>query len=220
MIIQIYEIQTPQEAKICAKLGVDHVGVLVGKGKFFKREVSYTKTRQIFKVIPKTSKKLSLSLSEDINELIEVVKNTHPDILHIGAEPKIITPSKVRKLKQIFPSLKIMSAIPVQNKASIKTAQSFDKISDYLLLDTWLPKTSIIGATGKPHNWNIDKTIVKKVSIPCILAGGLGPDNVARAIKTVKPYGVDSKTKTDGAKDRKSPAKIKQFIANVKKLKY
>jgi phosphoribosylanthranilate isomerase len=54
-----------------------------------------------------------------------------------------------------------------------------------------------IGALGIPHDWSISRRIVELVRTPVILAGGLGPDNVADAIRAVRPAGVDSKTKTD-----------------------
>ena len=47
------------------------------------------------------------------------------------------------------------------------------------------------------HDWTISRRIVELVRTPVILAGGLGPDNVADAIRAVRPAGVDSKTKTD-----------------------
>ena len=53
-----------------------------------------------------------------------------------------------------------------------------------------------IGASGQTHDWNIDAEIVKSVNAKVIEAGGLGPDNVADAIKKIRPYGVDSLTKT------------------------
>ena len=56
---------------------------------------------------------------------------------------------------------------------------------------------SLIGALGVTHDWNISRRIVQSVSTAVILAGGLGPDNVADAIAIVRPAGVDSKTKTD-----------------------
>src|ERR1700692_2643445 len=54
-----------------------------------------------------------------------------------------------------------------------------------------------IGALGILHDWSISRRIVELVRTPVILAGGLGPDNVADAIRSVRPAGVDSKTKTD-----------------------
>jgi phosphoribosylanthranilate isomerase len=47
------------------------------------------------------------------------------------------------------------------------------------------------------HDWRISHRIVDLARIPVMLAGGLGPDNVADAIRVVRPAGVDSKTKTD-----------------------
>jgi phosphoribosylanthranilate isomerase len=54
-----------------------------------------------------------------------------------------------------------------------------------------------IGALGVTHDWRISRRIVASVHIPVVLAGGLGPANVADAIRAVRPAGVDSKTKTD-----------------------
>ena len=62
--------------------------------------------------------------------------------------------------------------------------------------------------------------IVDSVSIPVILAGGIGPDNVAVAIATVGPFGVDSKTKTDlSGGTGKDIEKVKEFIRIAKSTK-
>ena len=65
------------------------------------------------------------------------------------------------------------------------------------------------------NDWNIDREIVEKVSIPVILAGGLGPENVEDAIKAVHPDGVDSLTKTsdkeNGVLVRKNIEKVREF---------
>jgi len=70
-------------------------------------------------------------------------------------------------------------------------------VADFLLLDSHRPFDKQIGALGVTHDWAISRRIVDLVSTPVILAGGLGPDNVAQAIQIVRPAGVDSKTKTD-----------------------
>ena len=70
-----------------------------------------------------------------------------------------------------------------------------------------------IGAVGETHDWLISREIVASVEIPVILAGGLGADNVAGAIRAVRPAGVDSKTKTDKeAGTGKDLDKVKQFV--------
>jgi phosphoribosylanthranilate isomerase len=69
------------------------------------------------------------------------------------------------------------------------------------------------GGTGITFDWNLARPLAEKYEV--IIAGGLKPDNVKRAIKTIKPWGVDVSTgvETKGAKDIK---KIVKFIEAVK----
>jgi phosphoribosylanthranilate isomerase len=62
------------------------------------------------------------------------------------------------------------------------------------------------------------RRIVEEVSIPCILAGGIGPENVVEAVKLVKPAGVDSKTRTDLAGGiGKDLQKVKAIVEAVRR---
>lgn len=156
-------------------------------------------------------------MSSNLKEISELVKEINPDILHLGTVPESLSPTDVKKLKQKFPNLNIMRSIPVVDEESIKLAKRYDGIVDYLLLDTYKKEDSQVGATGETHNWDISQKIVKSVKIPVILAGGIGPDNVAKAIKKVRPAGVDSKTKTDKmGSHRKDIKKVKEFVKVAK----
>jgi phosphoribosylanthranilate isomerase len=79
---------------------------------------------------------------------------------------------------------------------------------------THVPGDRQIGALGITHSWELDRKIVERVRIPAIIAGGLGPDNVADAISVVHPAGVDSKTKTDkrDGSHAKDLEKVRQFL--------
>jgi phosphoribosylanthranilate isomerase len=214
-LVQIYEVTSPEEASALARLGVDHIGVLVGKGKF-PREQSYAATREIFAAVPLSAKKSSLSLADDTREIAEVVEETCPDILHLGTRPEALTPSQVLELKGRFPKLKIMRTIPVRDESDIESAKTYEGVADFLLLDTWKSGEPEIGACGLVHDWTISRRIVAEVNIAVILAGGIGPENAADAIRLVSPAGVDSKTKTDlpdgSAKDL---SKIRAFVEAV-----
>lgn len=216
MIVQIYEVTTPTEAKALAKLSVDHVGVLVGKGEY-PREVSYKQAHKIFRALPKEAKAVALTLSSNLTEIARLVEEVKPDILHLGALPEDLSPADATTLKRQFPHLKVMRAIPVLDGKSVALAKTYECVADFLLLDTYSQQTGLVGATGKTHNWEISKKIVDAVKVPVILAGGLGPENVAEAIRKVKPAGVDSKTKTDiSGTHRKDLQKVKQFVEIAK----
>jgi phosphoribosylanthranilate isomerase len=111
--------------------------------------------------------------------------------------------------------LPVIKALRVGSTAANTVVDELDQADDYqvwaLLLDTLVPGRA--GGTGRTFDWNL--LTIRTFSRPLILAGGLHPGNVQRAIATVRPYGVDvsSGVETGGCKD---PAKIKSFIDQVK----
>lgn len=213
MIVQIYEINNPKLAKEISEAGVDHIGILIGNGKY-PREITIEKAKEIFATVSNKSKKVALTLSNNLEEIFKIVDELKPDILHLGIDENLLSLIEVKKIRGKYPELKIMRSVAVMGKESVELAKSYEGIADFLLLDTY---KSQLGATGQTHDWNISKEIVDKVKTPIILAGGLGPDNVAEAIKKVKPAGVDSKTKTDKAgSDEKDIEKIKEFLKIAK----
>jgi phosphoribosylanthranilate isomerase len=216
MLVQIFEVQTPEEAAALVRVGVDHIGVLVGDGAF-PRELSITQTKAIFAAVPAGHKRVALSLSPNLEEVARVVEETKPDIVQVQAEIDDFPVEMTRALKTRFPEVPIMRAIPVIDETSIETAASHRGVADFLLLDSYDLGKRQFGALGRTHDWNLSRRIVEEVGIPVILAGGLDPDNVAAAIGAVRPAGVDSKTRTDrpdgGGKDL---AKVEAFVAAAK----
>jgi phosphoribosylanthranilate isomerase len=219
MLVQIYETSSPDEARALADLGVDHIGVLVGDGSF-PREQSIDRARLIFSAIPPSATGVALLLSVDVQLIEHLILQLKPAIVHLGASTDLLTCAVVRRLRDRLSPIRIMRSIPVIGEESIAIAQSYDKVVDMLLLDSHTPGDVQIGALGVTHSWEIDLKIVESVTIPVIIAGGLGPDNVADAISAVRPAGVDSKTKTDkdDGSHTKDLEKVKQFVSRAKCL--
>ena len=216
MLVQIYEVQTPEEAVALARLGVDHVGVLVGDG-VFPRELPVEQAKAIFAATPPGTKRVALSLSAEWAEVARVTRETQPDIIQIQAATEDFPVAMTRALKAQFPEILIMRAIPVIDETSVEIARSYQGVADFLLLDSHDTGSRQFGALGRTHDWSLSRRIVNGVSIPAILAGGLSPDNVAEAIAAVRPVGVDSKTKTDRADGAgKDLDKVRRFIAAAK----
>src|SRR4029453_6857841 len=111
--------------------------------------------------------------------------------------PELLGPDDAATLKGNLPDVSLMRSIPVVDQASIAIARSYEGVADFLLLDSHRESDRQIGALGTTHDWTISRRIVDLVRTPVILAGGLGSDNVAEAIRAVRPAGVDSKTRTD-----------------------
>ena len=96
----------------------------------------------------------------------------------------------------------------------------FQGLNGDLLLDTKISGLPGVGATGVVHDWEISRQIVEQVGdrARVILAGGLTPENVQAAIKTVRPWGVDSNTATNRPGDPvlKDMARVQAFVAQAK----
>jgi phosphoribosylanthranilate isomerase len=136
--------------------------------------------------------------------------------LHLCGLENTLPPDAVRALRQRLPDMPIMQAISVAGRQALDTALAYEDVAEYLILDTQASDIAGIGASGETHDWSISRSIVEAVQIPVILAGGLSPENVAEAIRVVRPWGVDSLTHTnrllpDGV-FRKDLHRIRQFV--------
>ena len=85
MIVQIYALQTPEEAAMVAELGADHIGVVVGEHKRTPDEVDFAAARAIFAVVPAATVKVALTVTTDLAEIERMVRAVQPDILHLSS---------------------------------------------------------------------------------------------------------------------------------------
>src|SRR5262245_8034145 len=196
MLTQIYEVSSPVEASRIAAIGISHIGVLVGDGRF-PREQPLAMAKRIAAAVSPPSKLSVLFLSDDVALIETWACELKAPIVHLGAAPDLLPPRRVAELKRRLPGSLIMRSVPISGEDSIGLARSYEGVADFLLLDSHRAGDRQVGALGVTHDWSISRRIVEIGRIPAILAGGLGPDNVADAIRMVQPAGVDSKTKTD-----------------------
>ena len=221
MIIQIYTFQTEEEAVQAHQAGVQHIG-LTPTNQNLPGEITCEKARQICLALPETAVKTALTISDDQEEILQMVNIVQPDILHLCGPIYSISPQGVADLRKLLPAgTRIMQAIPVgTSREAVQIALEYETVSDILLLDSVTPEIDGIGASGATHDWTISREIVQKCKKPVILAGGLSPQNVAEAVRVVRPAGVDSLTHTNhdlgNGKFRKDLDKIREFIKQAK----
>ena len=196
MHVQIYTMQSVEEARAVAALGVDHVGVTPASHGL-PGEITFGLANGIVAAIKGTATSVALTVDSDPAAIEDMVRVVHPDILHLCGVPGAVGPDAVGRLRQSLPEVRVMQAIAVTGPAAIDVARSYEPVVDYLILDSVDPSIPGVGAAGVVHNWEVSAAIVDSVNVPVILAGGLGPDNVADAIDAVHPWGVDSLTRTN-----------------------
>lgn len=125
---------------------------------------------------------------------------------------------ELRRLRALRPQARLVQVIHVRDAGALEEAQAAAPHVDALLLDSGNPALAVkeLGGTGRTHDWALSRRIRDVVHpLPLFLAGGLHAGNVAEAIGTVQPHGLDlcSKVRTDGRLDA---AKLGAFMAAVR----
>ncbi len=145
------------------------------------------------------------------NSCVAEVAALGPDWIQLhGPE----TPHRVEAIRAEA-GVEIMKALPIGSAEDIAQVAGFVDIADRILLDAKPPKgADRPGGLGESFDWSLLKALDPAIAF--MLSGGLTPDNVADAIRNVRPMGVDVSSGVEtapGVKDRKL---IEAFIRNAR----
>jgi phosphoribosylanthranilate isomerase len=130
-----------------------------------------------------------------------------------------VTADVTAKLRARFgPGLRILRVVHFEAGAPEHAAAALQDASvDAILVDS--RTTTAVGGTGKTYDWVLaSKSLFQNTGARERLAaaGGLTPENVAEAIATLHPWGVDVVSGIEATPGRKDPAKVRAFIANAR----
>lgn len=127
-----------------------------------------------------------------------------------------VEPACHARLREALPGVALVQVIHVTGPESVEEATAIGMRVDAILLDSGNQKLAVkkLGGTGRTHDWRVSRQIVESVRVPVYLAGGLTPENVATAIREVRPFGLDicSGLRTDGNLDED---KVQRFFAAI-----
>lgn len=126
--------------------------------------------------------------------------------------------AQLRRLRTLCPGTRLVQVIHVLGEASVDEAVAAAPYVDALLLDSGNPNLAVkeLGGTGRVHDWATSRRIRDAVfPLPLFLAGGLRADNVAEAIGTVRPHGLDLCSSVRSA-GRLDAARLQAFMAAVR----
>jgi phosphoribosylanthranilate isomerase len=106
----------------------------------------------------------------------------------------------------------VVKAVRVGPGFVIDSALRYEGVAGGILLDTRAPGADAPpGGTGTPFDWSLAREVREKVSF-LMLAGGLTPENVGKALTSVRPDAVDVSSGVESAPGRKDAARVRAFV--------
>ncbi len=178
--------------------GCDAMGFIMGVTYQSSDFITPAEAAKMIRQLPPFIEPVAVTHLQETEDLIGLARDSHCTTLQIQ---NTVEPSEIDVIRDSLPYLKIVKAVHVTDESAIETGKLYESHADALILDTRTGEK--IGGTGITHDWNISAKIVAESAVPVILAGGLTPENVAEAVRKVRPYGVDVHTgvKKDGIRN-------------------
>ena len=211
--IKICCISSIAKAKLAITYGADALG-LVSHMPSGPGVIDEGLIEAIAATVPPPIATFLLTSHHDVDAIIEQQRRYRANTLRLVDALPAGSHAKMRKS---LPGVGLVQVIHVRDETAVDEARSIASEVDAILLDSGNPDlaTKELGGTGRVHNWETSRRIVDTVATPVFLAGGLNPGNIAAALTTVRPFGVDicSGLRTNGALDE---SKLAAFINAVR----
>ncbi|OYY50266.1 MAG: N-(5'-phosphoribosyl)anthranilate isomerase [Methylophilaceae bacterium 17-44-8] len=198
--VKICGITRIEDALSAVHYGADAIGLV-----FYApspRNVSFEQAAEIVAALPPFVSVVGLFVNAKPTEIEAVLKRVHLDCLQFHGD------ESAKDCAQI--NMPYYKAVRVKSDTNLLQYATEFRHANALLLDTY--SDVAVGGTGQVFDWQL---IPPNLDVPVILAGGLTVDNVASALRQVKPYAVDVSGGVESSKGIKDKIKIASFIREV-----
>jgi phosphoribosylanthranilate isomerase len=188
-----------EDALAAAEAGADAVGFVFAAS---PRKVEPRVARAIGRVLPPHVLRFGVFVDEAPATIGHVIEEAGLDRvqLHGFEEPMVREVAGTRMVK----------AFRVVDESVLAEIRSWSP--DFFFLDTFSSRAP--GGTGATFDWSIAKRAAGLGRL--VLAGGLDPGNVGRAVREVRPFGVDVSSGVEDSPGRKNPEKMRAFVQAVR----
>lgn len=198
--VKICGITRPEDGLTAARCGADAIGLVFHPAS--PRAVSVDQAQAVVAALPAFVTVSALFVDPSADEVERVLEAVPVDLLQFHGDE---APSFCRYFGRRY-----LKAVRMRDGVDLDaTAERFHD-SAALLLDAY--REGVAGGTGERFDLS---RVPTTFALPIVLAGGLNPDNVAEAIRAVRPWAVDVSTGVEQDKGIKDPHKIEQFMRGV-----
>ena len=206
-LVKICGVRSPDIARHVESMGADLMGLILAPS---RRRVTIEEATGIVAAIERRTKVVGVFVNESVDAMNDIVDRLDLDYVQLSGDEPAEVQAQIRR--PVIRALRLPPGTSIDH--ACRQADAFltgTSPAHALLLDTHVD--GVYGGTGSAGDWDLAAGLAER--FPVILAGGLSPENVDRALELVNPLGLDvsSGVETGGQKD---PAKISQFIDSVR----
>ncbi|CAB1075139.1 Phosphoribosylanthranilate isomerase (EC [Olavius algarvensis Delta 1 endosymbiont] len=204
MKVKICGITETKDALRAVELGADALGFIFASS---PRQISMDKARNIINAIPPFVKTVGVFVDEKAGKIREHINYCGLDLvqLHGNESPEFCRGLMPHTIK----------AFRIKDDSNPPNVRDYRSSVRAFLLDTYVKDKA--GGTGQTFDWRLAVRI-KDCGIPLILSGGLGPANIAEAIRRVRPYAVDVNSGVEECPGKKSYSLMKELMTKVSRI--
>lgn len=203
--IKICGLTRPRDVEAVNAARPDYIGFVFAES---RRRLTPQQALSLKRQLDPEIQSVGVFVNASLETVLDITSQGILDIVQLhGDEPPAFAERVRRKT-----GCPVVKAFRIKGEESLAALKAYDQ-ADYLLLDAY--NKNVYGGTGRAFNWELlDENRSKK---PFFLAGGLKIENIEKAIRTVRPYGVDisSGVETNGCKD---PGKIEEIIKRIRRF--
>jgi phosphoribosylanthranilate isomerase len=208
--VKICGITRKEDLDAVAAAGADAVGFVVGVASS-PRNLSLAEAGKLIRQVPPFVKTVLVMVPASLGELVEACEALNPDAVQVHGDNL----QDVGAVRAKLPAKLLIGAVKANTEDAVCNAAKAGQTFDAVILDSFVQGKH--GGTGIVHDWNVSQHVKQLVyPKPLILAGGLNPENVAEAVRTVEPYAVDVSSGVERQPGVKDYRKMVEFVKNAK----
>jgi phosphoribosylanthranilate isomerase len=200
------------DAKLAADAGADAVGFVFAPS---PRRVTPEQVAAITPHLPAGIEKIGVFVDADFDTIAAAVEQCGLTGVQLHSDGRGSVPAQLRN--RFGANLRILRVIHFGEDAAVQLrAASSDPVLDGVLVDS--RTATAVGGTGVVFDWQAARATIftGDSALKLIAAGGLNPANVADAIGTLNPWGVDVASGVESSPGKKDPVKVREFVANAR----
>lgn len=201
--VKICGITCPEDAILCAAWGADAAGLV-----FYPKSprfVTLNRAAQISSVLPSHVARVGVFVNESFETIMETAGYCGLSAVQLHGEE---SPELVEKLANS--EMTVIKCLYVNGRPGIDTAPSYNASAFLVECSAGL----MPGGNAKKWDWSSAREFAGQY--PVIIAGGLGPDNVAEAVDAARPDAVDVSSGVESSPGKKDTQKVRDFIHAVR----